>query len=275
MTQGEHVHICFRLIRHSSMGNYHWRYGDQDDGVARTAYRTLLIVEGDPLRVPAKGTNLYHLLEGWRRVALEEFNLTYSLPNAIENFHITGAYDMMMWTAEVINELVEANRTDLLKDGTVLARRFYDRTFTTRIGNFTFDGAGAPGGRDCITGQYDDDNLTEVLRISSLTGKTAATSSIKWPSANWPPPNRPFCGYDGRDPVCVPPSTLLVAITAAVLGGTLVVTAFVLILASILYRSRLEDIWWVMPEEHLCVSSAYTKMPSISTAPRRSVIGSC
>ena len=65
--------------------------------------------------------------------------------------------------------MVEIDQIDLLKDGKELARRFHGRTFSLRTGNFTFDGAGAPGGRGCIFEQYDGDNLTvratEIIRV--------------------------------------------------------------------------------------------------------------
>ena len=61
---------------------------------------------------------------------------------------------------------------ELLNDGRELARRFYSRTFSMRTGNFTFDGAGAPGGLGSISEQYDGDNLTvrdmKVIKILPL-----------------------------------------------------------------------------------------------------------
>ena len=51
---------------------------------AQTAYRTLMIVEGIPLQVPAPGTDLYNLLEEWQSMSAQRYNLTYSLSSAIE-----------------------------------------------------------------------------------------------------------------------------------------------------------------------------------------------
>ena len=79
-----------------------------------------MIIEGVPLQVPATGTDFHNLLEEWRSTSAQRYNLTYSLANAMEvcfvessriviscnylclqNFHMTGAYAMMMMAAHV------------------------------------------------------------------------------------------------------------------------------------------------------------------------------
>ncbi|GAV08663.1 hypothetical protein RvY_18324-2 [Ramazzottius varieornatus] len=200
MTQGEHVHLCFRVTRNPLLGNFHWRYGDKYDEVAKEAYRTVLIAESDPdLDVPPAGSEARRLREQWRQASLERYNFSYAA------------------SEPVVAEMVGANLTELLQDGRHIARRFYNRTFRLRTGNVSFDQYGSSAGVDGIVEQYDEaGNLTKVVHCAVGTVVPLAPvriieiKAVTWVGGVWPPPNRPPCGFDGMDPDCQPKRTLAV-----------------------------------------------------------------
>ncbi|GAV08664.1 hypothetical protein RvY_18324-3 [Ramazzottius varieornatus] len=252
MTQGEHVHLCFRVTRNPLLGNFHWRYGDKYDEVAKEAYRTVLIAESDPdLDVPPAGSEARRLREQWRQASLERYNFSYAA------------------SEPVVAEMVGANLTELLQDGRHIARRFYNRTFRLRTGNVSFDQYGSSAGVDGIVEQYDEaGNLTKVVHCAVGTVVPLAPvriieiKAVTWVGGVWPPPNRPPCGFDGMDPDCQPKRNQNMEVSIAV---TLAILCAVLLLAvaKVQHSVRIsrERWWWEVHERELSrMGAAWRRM---------------
>ena len=86
---------------------------------------------------------------------------------------------------QTVNEFIETNQTELLKDGRNIARSFYNRTFVLRTGEFSFDQYGTTAGSDGIVGQYDEaGNLTVsdpcIFFSSVVAYRISSFSQASW-----------------------------------------------------------------------------------------------
>ncbi|GAU96913.1 hypothetical protein RvY_08282 [Ramazzottius varieornatus] len=252
MTQGHHVHVLAVIYRHPIFGNYSWENGDHQDAMAKQAYSTLLLLEADRSdQLPAFGTDSYYLREGWRNVSLSIFNTSYS--RDVENFHLAAAYAMLMMTAQVTTEILHSNQQDLLSDGAAVARKFYNRTFRLRTGNFKFNQLGAVSCLDYLLQQFGKSGQLLLLqKIQPEPFQMREVKSVEWPGDLWPVPNRPVCGYDGQDPACWASSAHFIGTAAACVTSLVPIFSLGIVFFLRFKREQSDKLlWWLISEDSL------------------------
>ncbi|XP_078473475.1 atrial natriuretic peptide receptor 1-like [Lampetra planeri] len=122
------------LVGAQGMPRPPWHRGDANDPVAKKAYQSVLIIT---YKQP-EGAEYRTFIEELKRRAPEQYNFTAS--DSLKNIIPAGFYDGILLYALALNDTLTAGR--LVKDGVVLKRYMWNRTFQGVIGRVTIDANG-------------------------------------------------------------------------------------------------------------------------------------
>ncbi|XP_055332279.1 atrial natriuretic peptide receptor 1-like [Paramacrobiotus metropolitanus] len=254
MTNGEHVFITVIPFRNGMSGfDIHWKFNDTVDDAARSAFRSVLVMEPDESAYGERNVAAQHEFANLMiRSSKTLYNYTY-LPGERVSPYVMATYDSVIIFAQVMNEIFLSSASPINGSGRSLAKHFLSRTFETTYTNVTFDGFGQrlfpmllkqfdwSSGilRDAIKFEPNGDNGTEI-------------SPFQWPTT-WPPPDEPECGFRRDRSACLTDSSGPVVIGSVVAAVSLV--CFVVLLT--LYRCRKlqnkdsNSKWWLLNPQHL------------------------
>ncbi|OQV14159.1 hypothetical protein BV898_11631 [Hypsibius exemplaris] len=268
MTNGEYVYIGFKMFKFDGFGLMDWRYGDADDGRAREAFRSALLVSVAPSAqvVPER------LAATWRERTQRRFNVTVDNANTSVPWPtVTSTYAAFLMFGQVLNETLANDPAFDFQDGARFARLFWNRTFHFPFSEVRLDEKGERippmiiEDLDPETGQlqvvlYQDNMLYNLNNVSG--------AHIDWGgpagSGNAVPRNEPRCGYQGyRCTVSVSsvlPAVLAVAFTSITFVGVLIYVKRYLYVV-------LDARWWLLSEQRLQIPVPLQSPPQALSEP--------
>ncbi|OWA51976.1 hypothetical protein BV898_16434 [Hypsibius exemplaris] len=198
MTDGEYVYItteCF--VYPLFYGTLDWRYGDENDKIARDAFESLLVIRPVDFNETLPPGGAMDPAELSRR-ALSNYN--FSLPLTEQPLpNLIAPYLSMEMFAQVLNESFVKYGSSSLNDGRHLAGMFINETFDTFVGKIVIDGFGQRTVDFTLSG-FDATNITfsPFLFMNAKTGETQVLRDFSWTKGKtWPPRNKPKCGFSG------------------------------------------------------------------------------
>ncbi|XP_055334079.1 atrial natriuretic peptide receptor 1-like [Paramacrobiotus metropolitanus] len=267
MTNGEYVYIAIETMRNKPiLGDFNWRYNDNDDDLAFRAYQSLLIVQ--PKNVDMT-PNLQLGMEFIRR-SYRDYNLSYNISD--QNFpNLISSYRAITATAAFLNESLSGVDDLDYQDGRALARMFLNRTYTDEYGSLYIDNTGQRR-TDFVVTYFDSFGIRTPLLFKTGKNDTLmeATRVTEWANSSkpFPPPNEPYCGYSNNKPSCLPKSdntSMLIAIFTV--SGSFIVAAILSIFhwryTKIRYKERLlHDPWWQVDNDDLKAPSYFNSYAS-------------
>ncbi|OWA55103.1 hypothetical protein BV898_19487 [Hypsibius exemplaris] len=183
-------------------GTLDWRYGDENDKVARDAFESLLVIRPVDFNQTLPPGGAMHPAELSRR-ALSNYN--FSLPLTEQPLpNLIAPYLSVEMFAQVLNESFVKYGSSSLNDGRHLAGMFINKTFDTFVGKIAIDGFGQRTVDFMLSG-FDATNttFTPFLFMNTKTGKTQILRDFSWTEGKtWPPRNQPRCGFRGDSWEC-------------------------------------------------------------------------
>ncbi|GAV00679.1 hypothetical protein RvY_11496-3 [Ramazzottius varieornatus] len=200
LTNGEYVFVTFWPFRSPTSGNFTWQFFDEFDEEARQAYRVILALGMDNGQFQDPKSKGYDVGQRCRRTAKDRYNYSYAKDDAMAR--AANAYTSFMILAEVLHEVVLTNQTELLSDGPGLAKKFFNRTFQTEIGDMRMSSSGELQIPYIVSAFDREGTYQSVMVRNPVTGRLEILTEPQWPNSVWPPANRPRCGYDGRNRIC-------------------------------------------------------------------------
>ncbi|GAV06387.1 hypothetical protein RvY_16394-2 [Ramazzottius varieornatus] len=233
---GEYVYIGFTVYKTKSLGDPAiWQYGDENDTLAREAYRSAMIVSPDVsvYALPC-WTSIKNLSTGY----VTALNLSFpaldppipQLSSVMESFLILG---------QVLEETLRENDSYRSFGGRELAEKLLNRRFDLGFAEVALDEFGQ---RLIQEELFDMDPATgkfkPALQLQFTRPKTVLKlGEIDWGgpvnSSNAVPLNEPICGYHGNRGPCAGGLSLLSSTEVAAL--TTVLSAASLCLCAAFY----------------------------------------
>ncbi|XP_055353827.1 atrial natriuretic peptide receptor 1-like [Paramacrobiotus metropolitanus] len=252
MTNGEHVYIPMAGFRKSrEPGYYSWDKGDSDDEIVKQAYRSVLLMEfNEAVYGKTNGSRNFsqEMIQGSR----EMFNYTYK-PFERVTPHPAATYETMLILAQVMEELRSTGNQEVWSSGRKLAKQFWNRTFTTEIGDVWIDEVGERLPVMSLTQLEWNSTRVRTLYVLKVPEFTLVETGEepRW-LIPWPPPNEPRCGFRGDAPICHPKGALETIIGASV--GTATATLFFIFIAAVFVRraahnASISDAWRIRYEQ--------------------------
>ncbi|OWA51154.1 hypothetical protein BV898_15648 [Hypsibius exemplaris] len=198
MTDGEYVYITTETFVYPLLfGKLDWRYGDENDKVARDAFESLLVIRPVDFNETLPPGGAMNPAEISQR-ALSNYNFSLLLTEQ-PSLNLIAAYLSVEMFAQVLNESFVKYGSSSLTDGRHLAGMFIDKTFDTFVGKIAIDGFGQRTVDFMLSG-FDATNttFTPFLFMNTKTGKTQVLKDFSWTKGKtWPPRNEPKCGFSG------------------------------------------------------------------------------
>ncbi|OQV12603.1 hypothetical protein BV898_13165 [Hypsibius exemplaris] len=175
---------------------------DDGDQILQTAYRSVIVVGiADFINHP--GPEATNQIPEWKDLSSIEFNYTYK-PNEQISPHVTSTYYSVLLLAEILNETLSADPHFDLRDGSALARRFFNRTVKIDDLPVYVDEVGERRTNGEIRQFNNETGKFEVIMIQSgATGQVTQVRPINWHGRSQFPANEPLCGYSGNSPRCM------------------------------------------------------------------------
>ncbi|XP_055344667.1 atrial natriuretic peptide receptor 1-like [Paramacrobiotus metropolitanus] len=194
MTNGEYVYLGMETMRNKRiLGDFNWKYNDDNDSTAFRAYQSLLLVQ--PKNVDM-APNFDLGMEFIRRSA-REYNFTYN---------ITDQVNETEWIyCKFINESLSRGEEVNYQDGKALARLFLNRSYSDEYGKMYIDNTGQRR-TDFVVTYFNSTGIrTPFLTRTGMSEILVEVVNLtKWASvgAEFPPLNEPACGYLNNKPIC-------------------------------------------------------------------------
>ncbi|GAV02926.1 hypothetical protein RvY_13429 [Ramazzottius varieornatus] len=257
MTNGEYVYVTYSHFKFRDLGVLSWEYDDQDDIVAREAFRSVLIVGPDQsIYALPDGTSMSDLNTGY----VSALNRTYPVKELPLPF-VSSVFTAFAILGRVLNESLTANPDMNLTSGTSLAKKFMSRTFDLTFTSVFFDHIGQRLIREELTDMNQTTGQFQaVFRLEYTDPQTLVEiGPIDWggppASSGIVPLNEPACGFLGDRGNCSLRGTVYQSTEFATLLATLalVLLATVGILLYNRRRVRTQQFSpWLTPAD-LCV----------------------
>ncbi|XP_055347021.1 atrial natriuretic peptide receptor 1-like [Paramacrobiotus metropolitanus] len=258
MTDGDYVYFALEPFKHSDYGNLTWKYNDKDDEDARRSFQSLLIVTSANNYLAEDRLIFYNQLKD---LSYSRYNFTYAV-NEVPNPFVTASTESMIMFGTVLQEMIAEYPLPKLSDGSAMAKRFWNRTFTLSDPysvTIAFDDVGER--KQLLVTQQFIDNFTDRTNVAvynETSGNVDILTNIRWPIA-WPPPNEPFCGYLGLDVRCRSAGTTSFVLTSAI---SVIACMMIIILVTVgilrYLRPFSQDLYrWLLLDAD--VQLAYTK----------------
>uniref|UniRef100_A0A8D2J3I2 Guanylate cyclase n=3 Tax=Varanus komodoensis TaxID=61221 RepID=A0A8D2J3I2_VARKO len=223
-----------------------WQRQDENDHVAREAYKAVMIV------TYAEPTNPEYrpFIQEIKQMAQERYNFT--MGDDLKNYISASFHDGVMLYAYAVNETLEGGA---IANATVVTRQMQNRTFYGVTGMLKID---HNGDRETDYSLWDMDPASgEFQIVANYNGTTKKIKIVPGKDIDWPgntiPRDVPFCGFENSNPICHKASFSLLEILS--LAMTLVLSIVIIAaffvyrkmklekeLASELWRIRWEDV---------------------------------
>ncbi|GAV00678.1 hypothetical protein RvY_11496-1 [Ramazzottius varieornatus] len=251
LTNGEYVFVTFWPFRSPTSGNFTWQFFDEFDEEARQAYRVILALGMDNGQFQDPKSKGYDVGQRCRRTAKDRYNYSYAKDDAMAR--AANAYTSFMILAEVLHEVVLTNQTELLSDGPGLAKKFFNRTFQTEIGDMRMSSSGELQIPYIVSAFDREGTYQSVMVRNPVTGRLEILTEPQWPNSVWPPANRPRCGYDGRNRICGVEGSSRTVVGIACTVSILAVCTFLLVFRTLRQRSlqKAGSNWWQLDDVDL------------------------
>ncbi|OQV16342.1 hypothetical protein BV898_09487 [Hypsibius exemplaris] len=187
-------------------GNFSWHRNTDDDNIIREAYKSLLLVTMIDLAVnlpPTLPAMLARWIDCFRRVPFYR-NLDLSIePTLPQLTSTTAALEIL---GEILSETLLSEPAFNYRNGTAMANKFINRTFSTTVGNMSFDRNGERGPLLVTTAYVDPSTggfkVYLCSQINEGNFRWALVRNVEWHNGSRLPPSQPVCGYAGDAPTC-------------------------------------------------------------------------
>ncbi|XP_055332536.1 atrial natriuretic peptide receptor 1-like [Paramacrobiotus metropolitanus] len=252
MTNGEHVYVAIIPFR-NGLYDINWKCNNTDDEAARSAFRSVLIIEPDvSVYGEANGTYALGFADLMIDLSRRVYNYTYQ-PGEYVSPHVISTYASVVIFAQVMNEIYSNPAIAVSGSGRSLVKHFLNRTFQTSITNATINefGERMP---IWVVNQFDTNTgeLRTVMQFDPDNPNTTMVTPIQWPR-EWPPDDEPDCGFRGDRSHCVSigsPALTAVANAAAILIICVAVAVSLCIWRRMRTNQR-KSKWWILDCRHL------------------------
>lgn len=199
---GQYAFICPELIQSEAYGNVSWTGGDEDYKTKlriKKAYEALMIVS---LNQPLSKQYSDFSNEVKRR-ALVDYNYTYDEKEV--NYFTSSFHDAVWILCQAINN--SRYRDDVPINSMTLISKLKDLAhgINGMSGKITLNNNGDRIADYALLDQIDTKtgDFKVVLKFSGANKSYQREADIHWPGGTMPI-DRPKCGFDGKDPACLP-----------------------------------------------------------------------
>ncbi|OQV14007.1 Atrial natriuretic peptide receptor 1 [Hypsibius exemplaris] len=277
MTNGDYVYITTYPLEHPLYGQYRWQVFDDDDDIAKEAFRSLYFVSTRPVRGPD-----YARFEAELKYrAFFDYNFTYAPDERVSAF-TAFQHTVVTLTGEIVRETL--SETGQIHNGTkVMEKVFGQRRVKSVTGDFDLFNAdrvlyiyvivGMEHHRHTFREYYEYDTVNRTLL-------SVENSSITWAGDRASaPPNKPFCDFDGSAERCDTSKQ----ITIGIIVGLVAAAAGILLPGFYLVRKIKQngdldnDNRWYVPLDDIVLNTAaasVTTQGSLKTQHRSFAHGS-
>ncbi|OQV26219.1 hypothetical protein BV898_00338 [Hypsibius exemplaris] len=269
MTDGEYVYLAVTPFDHPSYGKFHWQEFDNDDEKIRAAYRSLLLLK---IYEVSNGSNdVADMLSIWKNLAEMDERIPANLINNLPLPYLSSTHMAFQLVGQVVGDL---NSTVFRQphqiDGTQLARRMINKTFTIGSEAIAIDSLGVRlVGVTLQQFSSTSQKLETILIVSETLNGTLVwqyKAPVSWFGRSSFPPNEPPCGYLGQSEVCIRRAGQGILVEAIGIGGGIVIFTGTLVMALIvkMYGRPINPglDWWML-EPDIRWSLAHRKSSSL------------
>ncbi|XP_055344054.1 atrial natriuretic peptide receptor 1-like [Paramacrobiotus metropolitanus] len=244
MTSGDYVFIAVEYFASDFWGRFTWRFDDDRDEDARTAFRTLLLLS---IRSPVD-SSLNTFWSNVKRRSRRENFYRFSA-NSVPDMMAVNSYDTIYLYASLVVTLLSRGQDFL--NGSLIAATASNFTFfsvpQSRVSKLDENGdrilTYAFRNLDPNSGQFID-----LYIIPSTFAGVFPLGVLYWPNGDTLPPNSPFCGFDGKAARC----QAVQASTMPTIAGSVSVLVVLLILIPIgvctyiqkTIAAKRDPYWW-------------------------------
>ncbi|XP_055345558.1 atrial natriuretic peptide receptor 1-like [Paramacrobiotus metropolitanus] len=247
MTDGEYVYITINSGPDADRGIYgrlEWQKQDENDEVARNAFRSLLVAS--PLPDTINPENIRNFSARIRQISMQNYNYTYTADEE-PNYVVKSMYISYWMLAQVISDVLSTDDPIDLSNGAALSEQFHDRTFDMSIGKAYIDDKGQR--TDAVAIFHFDastNTFTPVIKQDDVFFILYSVRNFTWPNGKWPPLNTPLCGYSQLEGPCriQASSTMLSGVVCGSVAVVVLVVLVVIGLRVMHHRARLSNRWW-------------------------------
>ncbi|CAM1332064.1 Uncharacterised protein g10761 [Pycnogonum litorale] len=231
------------LMAHEASGNISWasdnNYSHKEKQKLQEAYRSLLIFSlNQPL------SDEYILFsENVKGHALDRYNFVYD--EKMVNYYTAAFHDGVVMLAKALRSLETSN-----PNGRTVVNQLKNTTFQGVSGVITVDENGDRIADYALLDMVDEKNgnFKVALEYISAKDKLHQVREVKWPGGKTPI-DRPYCGFDNQDPVClkdVSNKVPLLEIVITTVVGVAVVCTFLgfAIYRKLKYEAALANMSW-------------------------------
>ncbi|XP_055344677.1 atrial natriuretic peptide receptor 1-like [Paramacrobiotus metropolitanus] len=193
MANGEYAFIDILPFASPFIGKLTWKNNDDDDALAKAAYRYLLLVSCMPARIGQTDDLSIRI----KNRSSSLYGLQYNGDEEI-NVYGRGYYVGIQILAQVLAGLQAATVS-----GVELSKLIWNHSFDTDFGYYNINSNGdfdsAMGVRGLVEG---GDNMEIIYQYEKKSGHLVAINGTRWLLNGSAPLNRPACGFRGENPKC-------------------------------------------------------------------------
>ncbi|OQV14078.1 hypothetical protein BV898_11742 [Hypsibius exemplaris] len=267
MTNGDYVYITGTSFIWKPYGDYSWKRRDPSDEIILQAYKSVIFVVMVDMEMSSSPISK-SMQASWRtRFEEDPFYQNTGLDTDPPLPMLTSATGSLEILGEVLNEtLAECPSSCNLRDGTTMARKMMNRTFSTTVGQVRFDANGERRPFLSSASYFDSTENRRKVYLRASTGqkgefKWKQVDSLSWHGGSQLPPSEPVCGFIEKGTACLNSGDttrnallgVLIPIILLVAGGVAVVV--------IKIRSR-NHFWWQLDSTSFGLQSARSQSRS-------------
>ncbi|OQV26220.1 hypothetical protein BV898_00339 [Hypsibius exemplaris] len=228
------VYLAVTPFDHPSYGKFHWQEHDNNDEKVRTAYQSLLLLK--IYEVTNASNDVASMIPIWENLAVLQDRIPANLHHDLPLPYLSSMHMAFQLLGQVIGDL---NSTVLQHphqmDGTQLARRIINKTFTIGSEAIAIDSLGVRlVGVTLQQFSSTSQKLETILIVSETLNGTLVwqyKAPVSWFGRSSFPPNEPPCGYLGQSEVCIRRLRQGLLVEGIGISGGVVILTCILVLA--------------------------------------------
>uniref|UniRef100_A0A8C2X5W4 Guanylate cyclase n=1 Tax=Cyclopterus lumpus TaxID=8103 RepID=A0A8C2X5W4_CYCLU len=210
-----------------------WYRGDQDDSVARQAFRSVKVLT----YLEPQNPEYLQFVETLKKEAKEMFNFT--IEDSLYNLIAAGFHDGVMMYSQALNETLSEQRPGpglgpgevRRPKGDLVTRRMWNRTFSGVMGPVEMDEFGDRQVSFAVWDTVDiESGEFQVVCVYNSSMKQLIMQggrSFQWPGGS-PPPDVPECGFKNDKPACLARTVTMHQMVAIVICFIFVIVVIVM-----------------------------------------------
>ncbi|OQV15547.1 Atrial natriuretic peptide receptor 1 [Hypsibius exemplaris] len=244
MITSEYVYVAVELFPSLSFGAFTWKANDADDGVARRAFLSLLLISIKP-----QTTTSYAVFEEDVRRYAPLFGYTYQQTQTVEVI-VGHFFDAIVMYSDAVRQL-RAGGFDVADKVQLANFTQNSLSFISPInGQITLDDNGDRHS-DYVISKFGDElgRFEPFLDCPDDKPQAILIGSFDWKERTTFPPNEPHCGFRGELAICKENGTILTTgqkATAVVLPVLAVIglIAGITVAVQRIMASQSDPYWW-------------------------------